>query len=256
MPNHLLVADDGPVRTLTLNRPEARNALTAGLIRDLAAALAEADGSAEVAVVVLTGADPAFCAGLDLRELGSSAANLAAAGGEDDPWRMLRRMAAPVIGAVNGPAVTGGLELALGCDFLVASERAAFADTHARVGAMPGGGLTAMLPQAVGLRKALEMSLTGNFVDASEALRLRLVNEVVPHRELLPRAAELAAQIAGNDLEMVRRLKASYREGSLGSTADALEVERREFAAWRLDPAEVERRRAAITVRGREQAGG
>ncbi len=253
MSGHLLVGDDGPVRTLTLNRPEARNALTSALIADVAAALVSADAGDAVRVVVLAGADPAFCAGLDLKELGATGANVALAGTGDDPWRLLRRMRTPVIGAINGPAVTGGLELALGCDFLVASERATFADTHARVGAMPGGGMTPLLPQAVGLRKALEMSLTGNFVAAPEALRLGLVNAVVPHAELLPTVMRLAHDIAGSDPEVVNRLKASYREGAAGSLAEAWAVEAREFRAWRLDPAEVQRRRAAVTERGRGQ---
>ncbi len=247
------MADDGAVRTLTLHRPAARNALTAALIADLGAALAAADADPSVAVVVLTGADPAFCAGLDLKELGTSGANVALAGRADDPWQLLRRMATPVIGAVNGPAVTGGLELALGCDFLVASERAAFADTHARVGAMPGGGMTPLLQQAVGVRRAMEMSLTGNFVDAAEALRIGLVNAVVPHAELQAAVARLAGDVAGNDPELVRRLKASYREAAAGTVAGAWDVELREFRAWALDPAEVERRRDAVTERGRGQ---
>ncbi len=255
MPEHLLVGDEGAVRTITLHRPEARNALTATLIADLAAALGAADADDGVAVVVLTGTDPAFCAGLDLRELGSSGANLAQAGTGDDPWAVLATMAKPVIGAVNGPAVTGGLELALGCDFLIASERARFADTHARVGALPGGGMTGLLPQAVGIRRALELSLTGRFVDAAEALRIGLVNDVVPHEELLGRVGAMAAEIAAHDGELVRRLKASYRAGAAGTLAEALEREQEEFRAWRLDPAGVEVRRAAITERGSPQAG-
>ncbi len=253
MADHLPLADDGAVRTLRLHRPEARNALTAALIRDLGEALRAAEADVGVAAVVVTGTDPAFCAGLDLKELGASGANVALAGHDADPWQVLRRMTKPVIGAINGPAVTGGLELALGCDFVVASERAVFADTHARVGAMPGGGMTPLLQQAVGLRKALEMSLTGNFVDAAEALRIGLVNEVVPHAELAGRAARLAADIAGCNPALVRKLKATYREAAATTVDEAWNVERREFRAWRLDPAEVERRRAAVTERGRGQ---
>src|SRR5690606_20981276 len=95
-------------------------------------------------------------------------------------------METPVIGAVNGVAITGGFELALACDFLVASEQARFADTHARVGIMPGWGLTVLLPEAIGFRRAKEMSTTGNFLDAQTALAWGLVNHVVPHAELLP----------------------------------------------------------------------
>ena len=243
------------VSTLTLNRPEARNALSSELQRALAMALGGAEIDDDVDVVVLTGTDPAFCAGLDLRELGSSAANLV--GGRDDenrsPFTVLWTMTKPVIGAINGPAVTGGFELALGCDFLVASERATFGDTHPRVGVTPGGGMSVFLPQTVGLRKAKEMSLTGNFIDAHEALALRLVNHVVPHTELLATARRLAADIAGNDQHAVRNLKELYDRGSKLSVGDALALEQERFRNYRVDPSEIERRRAAVVERGRGQ---
>ena len=193
--------------------------------------------------------------GVDLRELGSSAANLV--GGRDDenrsPFTVLWTMTKPVIGAINGPAVTGGFELALGCDFLVASERATFGDTHARVGVTPGGGMSVFLPQTVGLRKAKEMSLTGNFIDAHEAFTLRLVNHVVPHTELLATARRLATDIAGNDHHAVRNLKELYDRGSELSVGDALALEQERFRNYRVDPSEIERRRAAVVERGRGQ---
>ena len=243
------------VSTVTLNRPDARNAMNTELQRDLAIALAAAESDDGVDVVVLTGADPAFCAGLDLRELGTTAANLV--GGRDDehrsPFTVLWTMTKPVIGAINGPAVTGGFELALGCDFLVASERATFGDTHARVGVTPGGGMSVFLPQTVGLRKAKEMSLTGNFIDADEALALRLVNHVVAHDELLPTARRLGTDIAGNDQQAVRNLKQLYDRGSKLSVGDALALEQERFRNFRVDPSEIERRRAAVVERGRGQ---
>lgn len=243
------------VCTVTLNRPDARNAMNSELQRELAIALAKAETAEGTDVVVLTGADPAFCAGLDLRELGSTAANLV--GGRDDehrsPFTVLWTMTKPVIGAINGPAVTGGFELALGCDFLVASERATFGDTHARVGVTPGGGMSVFLPQTVGLRRAKEMSLTGNFVDAREALALRLVNHVVAHDELLPTARRLAADIAGNDQQAVRNLKQLYDRGSKLSVGDAIALEQERFRNFRVDPSEIERRRAAVVERGRGQ---
>ncbi|HMF03713.1 MAG TPA: enoyl-CoA hydratase [Acidimicrobiia bacterium] len=243
------------VSTVTLNRPDARNAMNTELQRDLAIALAAAESDDGVDVVVLTGADPAFCAGLDLRELGTTAANLV--GGRDDehrsPFTVLWTMTKPVIGAINGPAVTGGFELALGCDFLVASERATFGDTHARVGVTPGGGMSVFLPQTVGLRKAKEMSLTGNFIDADEALALRLVNHVVAHDELLPTARRLGTDIAGNDQQAVRNLKRLYDRGSKLSVGDALALEQERFRNFRVDPSEIERRRAAVVERGRGQ---
>jgi enoyl-CoA hydratase len=243
------------VCTVTLNRPEARNALSSALQRESAHALQAAEDDPEVDVVILTGADPAFCAGLDLRELGSTARNLT--GSADDPlvtpFPVMWRMTKPLIGAVNGPAVTGGLELALACDFLVASERARFGDTHARVGAMPGGGMTGLLPQAIGLRRAKEMSFTGNFLDAREAFTRGLVNRVVPHEQLLATARAVAADIVGNDPVTVRALKRSYDQGSRLTLADCHALEQEIFRSWRVEPAEVERRRAAIMERGRGQ---
>jgi enoyl-CoA hydratase len=250
----ILVTDiaDG-VATLTLNRPEARNALSMELIEALVRAMAAADRDEAVAAIVLTGADPAFCAGLDLRQLGASGLPKEIA--TRRPWPL---PAKPVIAAVNGPAVTGGLELVLNCDFAVASERATFGDTHARVGILPGWGLSVLLPHIIGLPRAIEMSLTGNFVDAEEALRLGLVNHVVPHDQLVPEAQRLAADIAGNDQASVAALLASYRRiaGAQGlSQGLALESETaRAWADRSFDPAEVERRRQAIIDRGRSQS--
>jgi enoyl-CoA hydratase len=243
------------VATITLNRPEARNALNAELRRELPAALQRADDDAEVDVVILTGADPAFCAGLDLKELGSSPPRPAP---DSDPvvTRPFPQLRKPVIGAINGVAVTGGFEIALNCSFLVASERAGFADTHARVGVMPGWGLTVLLPQAIGVRRAREMSTTGNFLGAQEALAWGLVNHVVAHDELLPFCRRLAADIVGNDQDGVRQMLATYDEVTSATAAEGWLVERRIANGWQkrsFDPAEVERRREAIIERGRSQ---
>jgi len=245
------------IRVVTLNRPEARNALNAALQKQAAGALTGAQDDDEVDVVILTGADPAFCAGLDLRELGDSGSNLL--GRADDvarsPFAALRRMTKPVIGAINGACATGGFELALACDFLVASERAKFVDTHARVGVSPGGGMSVLLPQAVGFRRAKELSFTADFLDAAEAHRLGLVNHLVDHDDLLPTALGLASDIAANDQRAVRNLKSLYDRGSLLAPGDALALEHEVFRSWKVDPAEVERRRSGIVARGREQAG-
>jgi enoyl-CoA hydratase len=255
MSDLVLVDTVDRVRTVTLNRPEARNALSVALQREAGAALAEADTDADVDVVILTGTDPAFCAGLDLRELGRDASNLV--GGEDDPaispFATLWKMSKPVIGAINGPCVTGGFELALACDFLVASERAAFADTHARVGVMPAGGMSVFLPEVLGVRKAKEMSLTGNFMGAHEAFARGLVNHVVAHAELLTAAEKLAADIVGNDQPAVRSLKRLYDANERVTVGDAINQEQETFRAWHIDPAEIERRRTGIVERGRDQ---
>ncbi len=194
--------DDG-VAVITLNRPAARNAVNV----DLAAALVDAMAAARDAhCIVLTGADPAFCAGLDLRNLGTD--KLA------DLPPFIGAVAAstvPVIAAVNGPAVTGGFEVALACDFIVASQRAAFADTHLRVGVYPGPVLVD-LPRRVGMAMAREMSMTGNFVDADTALRIGLANHVVPHDDLLPFALGLASAIAEQSPVMIATMRRDWDE--------------------------------------------
>jgi enoyl-CoA hydratase len=230
---------EGRIATITLDRPEARNALSAQVRRLLPELVERAGDDREVDVVILTGADPAFCAGLDLKELGAgtmSPEGDAGGGAAGDlvsgPQRPIPSIAKPVIGAINGVAVTGGLELALACDFLVASERARFADTHARVGIQPGWGLTVDLPAAVGVRRAKEMSATGNFVDAETALAWGLVNDVVAHDELLPFCRRLAADIASNDQPGVQRLLQTYDEGALGTRAEAAALETRVSREW------------------------
>jgi enoyl-CoA hydratase len=250
------------IATVTLNRPEARNALSSEVLRLLPKLMREADGRDDVDVVILTGVDPAFCAGLDLKELGSSAGNLRApnAEGREQPPPTARGpfpdMEKPVIGAVNGPAITGGFEIALNCDFLVASERARFGDTHTRVGVMPGWGLTVLLQQAIGVRRAKEMSFTGNFLDAHEALAWGLVNHVVDHDDLLPFCRRLAADIIGNDQRGVRQISRTYDSVAGATVSEGWEIERRDSREWQrqgFDPAEVERRRLAIVERGRAQ---
>jgi enoyl-CoA hydratase len=248
------------VATITLNRPDDRNALSREVLRVLPSAMSAADADDGVDVIIVTGADPAFCAGLDLKEIGRDGGALrdgnTTGGGTRGQRGPFPPMTKPVIGAVNGPAVTGGLELALACDFLVASERASFADTHGRVGLQPGWGLSVLLPQAVGLRRAREMSATGNFVDAATALAWGMVNHVVAHDDLLPTCRNLAADIVSNDQPAVRRMRATYDEGSLLTGAEAWELEGREARAWQgrgIDPAEIERRRQSILERGRTQ---
>jgi enoyl-CoA hydratase len=162
----------------------------------------------------------------------------------------------PVIGAVNGVAVTGGLELALNCDILIASEHARFADTHARVGVLPGWGLSVLLPQLVGRQLARRMSLTGDFITAGEALRAGLVTEVVAHADLLPTAHRIARTIAANDHDAVRTLLDSYRRIELSQLAAGYDIEGRTSPDWLargFTPAAIEERRKAIVDRGRAQ---
>ena len=240
------------VAVVTLNRPACRNAISAGLLTSLREALTDLDGRPDVRAIVLTGADPAFCAGLDLAELGQPGGPLSGVAGST----VIPDLARPLIGAVNGPAVTGGLELALACDLLIASERAAFADTHARIGVLPGWGLTVALPEAVGLRRAREMSATGNFISARTALEWGLVNHVVPHGELLDFSRRLAADMATTDPDALAAIFASYDEGAVVTGREARKIEARAHARWHaggIDAAKVASRRDAVIRRGRSQ---
>ena len=270
MSEPVLVTTADGVATITLNRPEKRNAINGALRRGLHQAMDDLEADDSIAAMILTGTDPAFCAGLDLRELGSRSGDVGGAvdretgdqgaGDRDRTVQSVKPFPArtkPLIGAINGAAITGGFEFALNCDFLIASERAVFADTHARVGVMPGWGLSALLADAVGVRRAREISLTGNFVTAEEALTWGLVNRVVAHDDLLPTVQRIAADIAGNDPPSVGRMLATYREQEDADRAEAWRIEGAAATEFRrrvgFDPDEVERRRQGIIDRGRTQ---
>jgi enoyl-CoA hydratase len=226
MAEHLRVDDADGVRTVTLDRPEAKNALTQRMRDDLCSLFAAADGDDAVDVVVLTAVDPVFSAGVDFKEVaagaGSGTGARPRAGSGTNPGEALRAMTTPVIAAVNGACVTGALEIALSCSFVVASERARFADTHARLGVMATWGLTALLPRAVGVRMATEMSLTGNFVDAATAQRIGLVNHVVAHADLLRTAYAIARDVAPGPAG--RAIARVYRDTDGDRFADALRL--------------------------------
>jgi enoyl-CoA hydratase len=222
---HLLVEDQDDVRVITFDRSEARNALTFDMRRQFCELLDAADQDTSVKAVIVTGTDPAFTAGVDFKEANPSF-DPRQRRFSVNPGRALRAMRTPVASAVNGACVSGGLEIALSSTFVVASERARFADTHARLNVVPAWGLTALLPRAVGIRMAREMSITGNFVNANEALRIGLVNHVVPHDELLAYTVELLGQAA--DTPAVAEILSIYEQGEdLGlNAALALETVR------------------------------
>lgn len=207
------------VATLTLDRPASRNALNAVMVSELDAALTRAELDREIAAITLTGSDPAFCAGLDIREFNATGRPPA---GVSELILRVATLTKPTIGAVNGPVATGGLELALGIDILIASELATFADTHAKVGILPGGGMTARLPRAVGPRLAMEMSFAGRVLDASDALRHGLVTHVVAHEELMGTAQSIGESIAARDPAVVQELKRLYRVSLDGTLASGL----------------------------------
>ena len=247
-PDILLIDTVDRVRTLTLNRPQSRNALSAELRKRFFGALGDAEADDDVDVVIVTGADPVFCAGLDLKELG---------GTTDLPdispkWPAMTK---PVIGAINGAAVTGGLEIALYCDILIASDQARFADTHARVGLLPTWGLSVRLPQKVGVGMARRMSLTGDYLSAADALRAGLVTEVVPHDELLPTARRVAASIVGNNQRAVRALLASYHRIDEAQTNEGLWIEAASAREWMHTASgdDIAANRDAVLQRGRSQ---
>lgn len=244
----LLIDTTDRVRTLTLNRPQSRNALSAQLRTEFYAALRAAQTDDDVDVVILTGADPVFCAGLDLKELGDTTEL-------PDISPKWPAMSKPVIGAINGAAVTGGLELALYCDILIASEQAKFADTHARVGLLPTWGLSVRLPQKVGVGLARRMSLTGDYLSATEALRAGLVTEVVPHGELLPTARKVAASIVANNQAAVRALLASYHRIDQSQTDQGLWIEAASAREWMSTASgdDIAASRSSVIERGRAQ---
>jgi len=250
----LVLSDDlGPVRVLTMNRPAARNALSPDLIGALYASLSEADDDPSVRVVVLTGTDPAFCAGVDLKAAQRLGPAYFARFESENCIRRTAEMRKPIIGAVNGAVFTGGVEIALGCDFLIASERAVFADTHARVGILPGGGMTARLPQLVGAAMARRLSMTGEVVDAARAERIGLVTEIVPHDQLMPRAVELAGQVAEIPAPIMAGLKEIYVTGAAAITDPALAAEQAIAGAQTLDRDGLKDRYAEVTARNRSQ---
>lgn len=222
------------VSVLTLNRPEAKNALSRALSLELIDALTSADAAQGTSVIIITGAGKSFCAGVDLAELNDDSSVLTDEGlGTESPLALaMRTCKKPIIGAVNGAAVTGGFELALGCDFLYASEHARFADTHVRVGILPGWGLSQKLSRLIGLGRAKELSLSGNFVSAHDALRLGLVNRVCPANELMRETIAIAKQIAESDSAMVTAYKSLIDDGYASAFGEALKLEDERSTRW------------------------
>lgn len=207
----LLEKRDG-YAVVTLNRPDAMNALSRELRRDFVRVFEECTGDPGIRVVILTGNGKAFCAGFDLKELASGNTD-ASQEADNAVARAMEAFDGPIIGAINGHAVTGGFEMALACDILIASENARFADTHARVGILPGWGLSQKLPRMIGLSRAKEISFTGAPVFAQQAYDWGLVNHVVPAEELLSRAEDLAKNMCACVPEVLRQYKPLIDDG-------------------------------------------
>ena len=243
--------EDG-VATITLNRPHKRNALDSDLIAALPVAVSEASMRSDVSVIVLTGAPPAFCAGLDLDELSTTGGNLGLPQGRYGwPWKA----EVPVIGAINGPAIAGGFELAVHCDILLAADSARFGDTHARIGQLPGAGLTVRLVALIGVQRARLLCMTSRVIDADVAYRWGLVAEVCEDAQLLGRAGSLAREIATNDPRAVSALMDHFnRIAEAHGTAGMADLRER-IAGWNdgFEPGAVAARRPEVVERTRRQ---
>ncbi len=254
----LVIDREDGVATLTLNRPDSMNALSRELRSRLTATFSELRSDPDTRVVIITGAGRGFCAGLDLKELAKSGirgGDNASVPGDYDIVRAMRDFDRPIIGAVNGVAVTGGFELALACDLLIASTQARFADTHARVGILPGWGLSQKLPRIIGIGRAKELSFTGNYLGAAQAEQWGLVNRVVAPDELLATCRKLAADMMSCVPDALNAIKGMIDDGYHGSLGDGLRMETRrsnEHAAG-VTAEMIAERRAGIQERGRSQ---
>jgi len=250
----------GHVATVTLNRPEQMNALSAALRLAIGETFRALQADCEIRAVVLTGAGRAFCAGMDLSELASGGD--AATGhdtsvvGQDEMAGGIADFTGPIIAAVNGHAITGGFELALACDLILASERAKFADTHARVGILPGWGLSQKLPRLIGVARAKEISFSGNTISADLACQWGLVNRVLPADELVPRAQALAAEMASCVPHVLEEYKKLIDDGLGMSLSEALVYERQAgiASAKSVRTTQLAGRRQGVQTRGRDQS--
>lgn len=257
----LLVEREGAVAVLTLNRPRRLNALDGELRLALGRSFRELEADPSVRVAILTGAGRAFCAGMDLSELSAGAPGASgfdtSAAGQQEMSEGIAGFGGPIIAAVNGFAITGGFELALACDLIVASTHASFSDTHARVGILPGWGLSQKLPRLIGLSRAKELSFSGNALDATRAYEWGLVNRVVEPEELLPVCRALARDMAACVPAILRGYKRLIDVGYGMALPDALAYERRAGieSARAASSAEIAGRREEVLRRGREGGG-
>ena len=251
----LLEETDGRVRILTLNRPEALNAISSEMARDLVRAIRSADADESIGAVVLTGTgERAFTAGMDLKEAAAATAPLFD-GADTDPHTALEECRTPVLAAVNGLCITGGMELILCCDIVFAASTARFADTHVRVGLLPGWGISARLARQIGPQRAKEISLSGNFVSAHRAAEIGLVNRVVEPDLLLTDVLALARDIADADGKVVQAYKELIDTGFATTLGEALprEHERSVAYARALSGEELRSGARSASVRNRAQ---
>ncbi|SFM61559.1 enoyl-CoA hydratase [Shimia aestuarii] len=226
----IIVEIEDHVALIKLNRPDALNALNQTLTRELMQALEEADANDKVRCIVLTGSEKAFAAGADIKEMASmsfaevNTANLFAALGDG-----IQQIRKPVIAAVSGYALGGGCELAMACDFIIASDTAKFGQPEINLGVIAGIGGSQRLTRAVGKAKSMDMNLTGRFMDAEEAERAGLVSRVVPAKKLMEEALGAAQKIAEKSLLTARTAKEAVNRSFESTLAEGLLFERRVF---------------------------
>lgn len=250
----LLSHTDEGVTTVTLNRPEQLNALSLELRAALAQEFKRLATDQATDVVILTGSGRAFSAGLDLKELGQTGLQSEGDGGPEF-HDAVRNLGKPLIGAINGFAITGGFEIALMCDILIASEQAKFADTHVRMGVVPGWGLSQRLSMLVGASRAKEMSYSARYVDAHTAANWGLVNRVLAADELIPYCLELAKDIQAADRDTLQAVQRLINYSLDHGLSEGIEEEGKNSRAHakKISAAALDERRDTVMDAGRKQ---
>jgi enoyl-CoA hydratase len=226
---NIIIETRGKVGLVTLNRPQALNALNEALIAELNDALAGFESNPDVGCTVITGSEKAFAAGADVKEMAEKTYVESYLGKFLDGWTRISETRKPVIAAVSGFCLGGGLELAMMCDIIIASETARFALPEITLGIMPGAGGTQRLPRFIGKAKAMDLILTGRMMDAAEAERCGLIARVVAPEKLLDEALAAAARIAGYSLPIVMMAKETVNRAQESSLAEGARFERRLF---------------------------
>lgn len=227
----ILVETRGRVGWITLNRPEALNALDTQVMRDVVAAASAFDADEAIGAIVLTGSERAFAAGADIKEMESKSGLDMLMGDHFGGWAAFAAVRTPVIAAVSGYALGGGCELAMMCDIILAGDSAKFGQPEINLGVMPGMGGSQRLIRAVGYYKAADLLLTGRMMDAAEAERAGLVSRVVPAADLLDEAGKVAETIASKSLPSLYAAKAALDAAMETPLAEGLRFERHVFAS-------------------------
>jgi enoyl-CoA hydratase len=226
---NVIVEKDGAIAVVTLNRPQALNALSYGLVKDLCLAMQELDRNKEVRVMIVTGGEKVFAAGADIKEMADRGPFDERIHERLDYRDQINKITKPVIAAVSGFALGGGCELAMSCDIIIAAETARFGQPEVNLGIIPGSGGTQRLTRLLGKHRAMEMVLTGDIVNAADAERFGLVNRVVPVELLLEEAKNVAKKIAAKPALAIKEAKEAVLKAANSSLDEGLEFERKAF---------------------------